>query len=503
MMNIIKNSIKNRAIIIVLDSFGIGALPDADKFNDAGSNTLGHIDEYCQKHNIPFNIPNLLKLGLGKAFTLVNHTSLHCDHLHKDDSNYSDHHCNTNHPNDDHSSDGRCTDAQHDGCNYLLNGNFGACLETSSGKDTTSGHWEIAGYPVTFDWGYFTKKTSSFPQELLDRIVANTTINGYLGNCHASGTEIINLLGEEHIKTGYPIFYTSADSVFQIACHETYFGLENLYILCEKVRELLEPYNIARVIARPFVGAKNGEFRRTGNRHDYSVLPQEKTLLDICKENGGEVIAIGKIGDIYAHLGTTHEIKANGLAELCNATINAIKNDSLLENNLPAKANDHANAEANDDVNVSNNKSNDNNESDYESGAGVNNNPNSRKNINQEEKNPTKTIIFTNLVDFDMLYGHRRDIRGYKEALEYFDTPIPEILANLAENDLLILTADHGCDPTWIGSDHTREYIPLLTYMPQGNCAINYGIRQSFADIGQSVATHLGLPTLKHGSSFL
>lgn len=399
---------QNRAIIMVLDSFGIGALPDAAKFGDVGSNTLGHIDEYCKNNNISFNIPNLLKIGLGKAYTLVNNKRLHCDNN-----------------------------------NHLLNGSYGACCELSSGKDTTSGHWEIAGSPVLFDWGYFSNFTNSFPKELLDKIVAKSGIPGYLGNCHASGTDIIRDLGREHIKTQKPIFYTSADSVFQIACHEEHFGLDNLYKLCKLVRAELEGYNIARVIARPFVGDKPENFTRTGNRHDYSVLPNNKTLFDICLENGGNTVAIGKIGDIYAHQGTKIEIAANGLEDLCQKTTAAIK----------AYPED-------------------------------------------------KTFIMTNLVDFDMLYGHRRDVLGYKTALETFDAILPNILSVLTPNDILILTADHGCDPTWTGSDHTREHIPFLIYHNNGS-SIDLGIRTTYADIGQTVAKHLNLPPLKIGQSVL
>lgn len=398
---------QKRAIIIVLDSFGLGALPDANKFGDVGADTLGHIDEYAHKNNLGFSIPNLLKLGLGKAYSLVNHNKLHAD-------------------NND----------------YALNGSYGACCELSSGKDTTSGHWEIAGSPVLFDWGYFSDLKNSFPLELLDKIVTKSGIPGYLGNCHASGTDIIRDLGLEHIKSGKPIFYTSADSVFQIAAHEEHFGLDKLYKLCEIARAELEPYNIARVIARPFVGETPGTFNRTVNRHDYSLLPNNKTLFDVCLENGGNTIAIGKIGDIYAHQGTKIEIRANGLEDLCEKTIKAIK-----------------------------------------------------------EYRDDKTFIMTNLVDFDMLYGHRRDTVGYKNALETFDKILPQIIKALVSDDILILTADHGCDPTWPGSDHTREHIPFLMY--HSGKSQNLGIRQTYADIGQTVAKYLGLPPLKTGTSVI
>lgn len=395
-----------RVIVMVLDSFGIGHLPDAKNFGDTGSDTLGHIDQYCADNKLPFHIPNLLKLGLGKAYQDVNKKKLHCDN----------------------------------GA-YDVHGFYGASKEKSSGKDTTSGHWEIAGCPVTFDWGYFTSHDNSFPQELLDKIVARTGITGYLGNCHASGTTIIAELGDEHIKTNKPIFYTSADSVFQIACHEEHFGLDNLYKLCEIVREELEPYNIARVIARPFTGDNSANYARTKNRKDYSVLPSAPTVLDVCKEHGGEVVAIGKIGDIYAQQGTTVEIKASGLPELTDKTIEAI-------------------------------------------------------NTHKQKS----TFIMTNLVDFDMNFGHRRDVVGYKEALEYFDTRIPELISSLSNDDILLFTADHGCDPTWTGSDHTREHIPVFGY--HNGKATNIGIRETFSDIGQTIATHLALPKLDHGTAF-
>lgn len=394
-----------RAIILVLDSFGIGALPDAKKFGDEGSDTLGHIDAYCANKNISFDIPNLLKLGLGRAYLAVNDKQLLCDNR-----------------------------------DYSVIGYHGACMEQSSGKDTTSGHWEIAGCPVLFDWGYFKEHKNSFPKELLDKIISKSGVPGFLGNCHASGTDILRDLGDEHVKSGKPIIYTSADSVFQIACHEETFGLDNLYRLCEITRKELEPYNIARVIARPFIGNSKDTYQRTGNRRDYSILPSSKTLFDICCDNDISTVAIGKIGDIYAHQGTQIEIKANGLTDLIDKSISAIKKYTI---------------------------------------------------------NPT--FIMTNLVDFDMLYGHRRDTLGYKEALEYLDTRLPEIIKNLTDNDILILTADHGCDPTWHGSDHTREHIPFIMYH-NGKCS-DIGIRNTYADIGQTVAKHLNITPLNSGTA--
>lgn len=404
-----------RAIIIVLDSFGIGELPDANSFGDGGSNTLGHIDEYCHKNSISFHIPNLLGLGLGSAYTQVNNKKLITTDI-----------------------------------SPLAVTTFaGAAQEISAGKDTSSGHWEMMCCPVLKDFGYFTKLQDSFPQDLLDKIIAESGLPGYLGNCHASGTVIINQYGDEHVATGKPIFYTSADSVFQIAAHEEHFGLDKLYDLCELVRSILAPYNIARVIARPFKGS-NGVYERTKNRRDYSLTPQTPTALDICKDNGGEVVAIGKIDDIFAHQGVTQVIHAYGLTDLINTTVEAMnkyKND--------------------------------------------------------------KTIIMTNLVDFDMLYGHRRDVVGYKTALEQLDTMLPELLSTLQEGDLLLFTADHGCDPTWTGSDHTREHIPLfgaLAVDVEGNehNHLKIGVRKTFSDLGASVLQHLGLAnTSGFGTSFL
>ncbi len=395
-----------RAIILVMDSFGIGATADADKFGDVGANTLGSIArERAGKR--PLALPNLARLGLFRAAE---------------------------------ASSGEfplgCVDAE------VVTGAYGFAKELSSGKDTPSGHWEIAGVPVLFDWGYFTETTDTFPPELLEKLIERGNLAGVLGNCHASGTTIIAELGEEHMRTGKPIVYASADSVFQIACHEESFGLERLYVLCDIARELVDDYNIGRVIARPFTGGSNAEFVRTGNRRDLTVLPPSPTLLDKLADSGGEVISVGKISDIFAHQGITRKIKANGNAALFDATLDAIRSA------------------------------------------------------------PNRSIVFTNFVDFDMLYGHRRDIDGYAEALEYFDRRLPEVLDLLEPDDLLILTADHGCDPSWPGSDHTREHIPVLVY----GTAIqpgSLGQRDSFADIGQSLAGFFGLSPMDYGTSFL
>jgi phosphopentomutase len=323
-----------------------------------------------------------------------------------------------------------------------ITGAYGYAEELSTGKDTPSGHWEMAGVPVLFEWGYFTKDEDTFPKELLDALIEKAELPGVLGNCHASGTTIIAELGEEHMRTGKPIVYTSADSVFQIACHEETFGLERLYRLSEIARKLVDEYNIGRVIARPFVGSESSNFVRTGNRRDLTVPPPSPTVLDKLVASGGEVISIGKIADIYAHKGISRKIKATGNAALFDATLQAL-----------AAA-------------------------------------------------PDRSIVFTNFVDFDMLYGHRRDIEGYATALEYFDGRLPELLGVLKQDDLLIICADHGCDPAWPGSDHTREHIPVLA-SGAGLPAGFIGKRDTFADIGQSLAAFFDLSQMGYGQSFL
>ncbi|MCP2231928.1 phosphopentomutase [Erwinia aphidicola] len=405
-----------RAFIMVLDSFGIGSSKDADKFGDEGSDTLGHIAEACFRGEAdkgrkgPLHLPNLTALGLGKAAEAS--TGKFPPGLDKDAE---------------------------------IIGAYAYASELSSGKDTPSGHWEIAGVPVLFDWGYFSDVENSFPQELLDLLVEKANLPGYLGNCHSSGTVILDQLGEEHMKTGKPIFYTSADSVFQIACHEETFGLDRLYELCEIAREALTEggYNIGRVIARPFVGDKPGSFERTGNRHDLAVEPPAPTILKkLVDEQGGEVISVGKIADIYAHVGITKKVKATGLDALFDATVEEMKIA------------------------------------------------------------PDNSIVFTNFVDFDSTWGHRRDIPGYAGGLELFDRRLPELMALVKEGDILILTADHGCDPSWRGTEHTREHIPVLIYGP-GVKPGDYGYRDTFADIGQTVASYFGLSPMEYGKSIL
>jgi phosphopentomutase len=321
-------------------------------------------------------------------------------------------------------------------------GRWGVGREVSKGKDTPSGHWEIAGVPVPFDWGYFPHKIPAFPDELIAALVEQAGLPGILGNCHASGTTIIAELGEESIRTGKPICYTSIDSVFQIAAHETHFGLERLYRVCEIAFTLTAPRRLGRVIARPFVGETAATFKRTGNRRDFAIPPPEPTLLDRAKAAGRQVFAVGKISDIFAGSGVTHKLKATGNMKLFDATLDAV-----------GMAEDGA-------------------------------------------------LIFTNFVDFDQEYGHRRDVAGYAKALEAFDARLPELIAQLRHDDLLILTADHGNDPTWRGTDHTREQVPILVFSPALSKG-EIGIRSSFADIGESAARWLGLPPGPHGRSFL
>lgn len=403
-----------RVCILLMDSFGIGASLDAARYGDEGANTFVHIHEVCEQgggdktglRQGPLTLPNLAKLGLYHA--ALASSGLRFVEL----SAFAD-----------------------------PIGYYGYAVEQSLGKDTPSGHWEIAGVPVTFEWGYFPDQPSCFPKKLIDAFIQRTGLPGVLGEKHASGTTILDELGEEHVLTGKPIVYTSADSVFQIAAHEESFGLERLYEICEIARELVDEYQIGRVIARPFIGTP-GSFKRTGNRKDYATLPPAKTLLDHLKDADHEVIAIGKIADIYAHQGITQTIKADGNMALFDATLDAMKTA------------------------------------------------------------PQGSLVFTNFVDFDSSYGHRRDVIGYAHALEEFDARLPELDALLQPDDLVVIAADHGCDPTRPGSDHTREHIPVLVYGPSLK-GRSIGRRDTFADIGQSIAQHLGLDSLSQGLSFL
>lgn len=390
-----------RAILCILDSFGIGGAPDAADYGDVGADTLGHIAA-----QVPLGLPQLDALGLGAAATLSTGTT------------------------------------PKGLTNHAKTGVWGVGREVSKGKDTPSGHWEIAGVPVPFAWGYFPPTEPTFPPDLIAQLLEKAGLPGILGNRHASGTAIIAELGEESIRTGKPICYTSIDSVFQIAAHETHFGLERLYQVSEIAFQLTAPLMIGRVIARPFVGADAASFKRTGNRRDFAIPPPEPTLLDRVHAAGQPVFAIGKISDIYAGHGVTEKIKANGNNALMDATLGAI------------------------------------------------------------DRAADGSFIMTNFVDFDQEYGHRRDVVGYANALMAFDARLPEIIAKMRSDDLLVLTADHGNDPTWPGTDHTREQVPILVFSPSLSPA-SIGIRPTFADIGESIAHWLGLPPGKHGTSFL
>lgn len=382
----------NRVILIVLDSVGIGYLPDAHLYGDEGSNTLGHIAEkYSALH-----LPNMIRLGLGNI-----------------------------------------------DLNNLLPkvqnplASYGKAMEQSAGKDTTTGHWEIAGtilekpFPTFLD-GFPTSFMADF-----EAAIGSKTI----GNYSASGTTIIEELGDEHVRTGFPIVYTSADSVFQIAMHEAVIPIEKQYEICQIARDMLTgDYEVGRVIARPFVGT-SGQYTRTSRRKDFATMPPDN-VLDAINKQGKEVLGIGKIYDIFAGKGITRSIKTANNQEGIDATLSAIENDEA-------------------------------------------------------------SLIFTNLVDFDMHFGHRRDVVGYAQCLEAFDAKLPEIMSKMKEDDILIITADHGNDPTWTGTDHTREYIPILIYGQNVPKAYNFGVRNSFVDIASTVADALGMDFETTGSSCL
>lgn len=403
-----------RAIICVLDSLGIGHSEDADRFDDVGADTLGHIAEACANGDAdrqgvrsgPLKLPNLYRLGLGVAA---------------------------------HASRGAPLAGYQ--APESLEGVHGYAVEQSAGKDTPSGHWELAGLPVLEDWGYFPKQLPAFPQTLTQALIEDADLPGLLGNCHASGTDVLKEFGEAHMKSGKPICYTSADSVFQIAAHEDVIPPEHLYEICEIAFVLVSNFKIARVIARPFTGTEANNFKRTGNRRDFTVPPPGSTLLNAVETSGNTVISVGKIKDIFAGSGVSRTIKAEGNMALFDATLDALD----------------------------------------QAGKG--------------------DLIFTNFVDFDMLYGHRRDVSGYANALEKLDERIPELEACLKPGDIVVLTADHGCDPTWPGTDHTREHVPIIAFGP-GIGGQDIGQRASFADIGATLRHWLGLPTTEYGTSW-
>jgi phosphopentomutase len=401
-----------RAFLVVMDSVGCGGAQDADKFFngdvlDTGANTLAHIARECaagranEGREGVLHMPNLDALGLGAAVRLASGE-----------------------------------DAA--GLGAEPTGLWGAVSEISMGKDTPSGHWELAGVPVPWDWHYFTDLEQSFPQDLVRDVMRLAGTEGILGNCHASGTAIIEGLGAEHMRSGWPICYTSADSVFQIAAHEERFGLDRLYALCEALAPILHEMNVGRVIARPFFGNEKQGFTRTTNRHDYAMAPPAPTLCDWVHDAGRHVYAIGKIGDIFSRQGID-EVRKGA--------------DKALMGHLLDLAD--------------------------EAGDG--------------------SFTFANFVEFDSLFGHRRDVSGYARALEWFDSCLPELLGKMREDDLILFAADHGNDPTWVGGDHTRERVPVIGY-GRGLAAIGLN---GFVDVAASVADHLGVPSQGTGKSFL
>lgn len=381
-----------KVLLMVLDSAGAGALPDAHLYGDEGANTLGHIAKA-----MPLRLPNMNAMGFS-----------HIPGIFLEPLNEA-------------------------------KGAFGKLFEVSPGKDTTTGHWEMAG--IQLDQAFPTFP-DGFPQELIDqyeKLIATKT----LGNYASSGTVILDKLGEEHMRTGYPIVYTSADSVFQIAAHEEVIPLERLYEMCETARSILVgPYAVGRVIARPFVGEKAGAFTRTKGRKDFSLEPTGDTILDILKKNGYDVLGVGKIEDIFNHRGLTASNHAAGNPACIDATVAYMKTSF-------------------------------------------------------------NGLCFTNLVDTDMVYGHRRDVKGYRDALEYFDSRLPEITSLMGPEDMIIITADHGCDPTFKGTDHTREYAPLLVWYPGVKGLYDLGIRESFSDIAATISELFGLRERFNAKSFL
>ncbi len=389
-----------RAFLIVLDSAGIGGAPDADKFfngdtSDTGANTVGHIAE-----RVALKMPNLDALGLGQAIKLASGL-----------------------------------DAP--GFGAEPTGLWGAATEVSNGKDTPSGHWELAGVPVPWDWHYFPDETPAFPPDVMVALAEFAGTEGTLANCHASGMAVIDEFGAEHIRTGWPICYTSVDSVLQIAAHEEHFGLERLLTLCQDMAPMLHAMKLGRVIARPFVGSP-GNFSRTQHRRDFAIAPPEKTLCDWVSDAGGKVHAVGKIGDIFSMQGIDTVVKGAD-ADLMEHLVDLTR----------------------------------------DAGDG--------------------SLTFANFVEFDSLFGHRRDVEGYASALEWFDANMPRLLGNMRDGDLMIFTADHGNDPTWTGTDHTRERVPVIGYGVGAKAIGQVG----FTDVGVSVAAHLGISAPGPGSSFL
>ncbi len=385
----------SRAFLFIMDGFGVGHAPDAAAFGDEGANTFGHVWEQARP-----NIPTLARLGLGAAAEVAGGTNPF-------------------------------------GSTHVI-GRYGAATEVSKGKDSVTGHWEIAGVPLAKDWGYFPTTIPAFPRTFMDALIAQAKLPGLLCRGHASGTQVIEDFGEEHLRTGKPIIYTSVDSVIQIAAHEKHFGLQRLYDVCAIARELSYALNIGRVIARPFLGETAKTFERTGNRKDYSVQPPQPTLLNVLSKAGRDVCAIGKIGDLYAHSGTGRENKVAGIEALMATT----------ESEMP-KLNDGG-------------------------------------------------FLMVNFVNFDTDFGHRRDVVGYAKLLEQFDHWLGKVIHLVGSRDHLFITADHGNDPTFKGTDHTRERVPVLWFNPSQEAG-SIGLRGTFSDIGQTVASLLGVGPLGAG----
>ena len=395
----------SRAFLVVIDSVGIGGAPDAgsyfnDGWPDTGANTVGHIAQAMAAAGKPLQVGTLDALGLGAALRLA--SGLEVEGLGADPV-----------------------------------GAWAAATEVSKGKDTPSGHWELAGVPVPWDWGYFTDHENSFPEAVIAEVCKVAGVDGILGNCHASGTEIIAHLGAEHVRTGFPICYTSADSVFQIAAHEEAFGLERLLDLCKGIAPMLHEMKIGRVIARPFVG-EVGAFTRTANRKDFAIEPPAATLCDWVQGAGRHVYAVGKIGDIFSMRGINEVRKGR---------------DDVLMGHLSDLV----------------------------------------------EEAVDGSLTFANFVEFDSEYGHRRDVAGYAAHLEWFNVKLNEILPRLREGDLLVVTADHGNDPTWTGTDHTRERVPVLIHGLGPRALGHIG----FSDVAATIAAHLGVPAQGTGKSVI
>ena len=381
-------------VIVLLDGVGVGELPDANKYGDEGSNTLGNIAKAVNG----LSLPNLQKMGLGNIIDIKG--------IERNPNPLA---------------------------------SFGKMAEKAPGKDSVSGHWEIAGLKLDFDFPYYP---NGFPNRIINKFLDLTGFKGVLGNKAASGTEIINELGDEHVRTGFPIVYTSADSVFQVAAHEEVIPLEKLYEICKISREkiFIGDDSIGRIIARPFLG-KDGNYTRTTNRKDYSLSPTDETIMDILKKNGFNTFAIGKINDLFNHRGITHPVVSKSNEQGIDKLLETIKGNN-------------------------------------------------------------NSFIFVNLVDFDVYYGHRNNPSGFADALKYFDDKLPDILDSLDSDDALVITADHGNDPTTPSTDHSREYIPLLFYRKEMK-GINLGVRETFSDIGKTAAEFFDVPNNLHGKSFL